>query len=510
MPGARRIAVLGFHLESNAFAPPSSEAAFRALCHVEGEAIAIEARRTPSMLPAEIPAFFRRMDALGAWTPVPILVTAAEPGGPVDAGFFNEVLERMRSLLARASPLDGVYLSNHGGMVATDGPDPDGALYAMVRETVGAVPFVSTVDLHANISERMVANVDALVSYRTNPHVDQEARATEAADLLDRFMRGTRSCRAFVRLPMTPASVTLLTREGPYADAIARGQETLGAGVLNVSVVGGFVFSDTPKNGLAVVVNGEAGTDVGAVALELARVTWSERERFLRTLMPMDDAVACAVRAGEDPAAPAFILSDAGDNPGGGGSGTTTGLLEALVRAGAKSVLYGVFFEPAIAAQAHAAGEGAEIDVVFNANTETQFARRFAARARVLRLTDGKVTGRRGIWAGRALELGPTCALAIGGVTVVVLSRRKQCADPVFFEMHGLDVAAARSVAVKSRGHFRAGFDEFFAPERVLEVDTPGLTSPVLERMPFKGLPRPVFPLDREVAWTPAVTVFGG
>ncbi|MDA0225778.1 MAG: M81 family metallopeptidase, partial [Proteobacteria bacterium] len=453
--------------------------------------------------------FFSRMDGLGDWTPVPILVTAAEPGGPVDAGFFGATLERMRTLLKAALPLNGVYLSNHGGMVATDGPDPDGALYAMVRETVGSVPFVSTVDLHANISERMVASVDALVSYRTNPHVDQAERAMEAAELLDRFMRGARSRRAFVRLPMTPASVTLLTREGPYADAIARGQEKLGRGILNVSVVGGFVFSDTPKNGLCVVVNGEGEADVGAVACDLAGVTWSERGRFLRTLMPMQEAVARAVKAGNDASAPACILSDAGDNPGGGGSGTTTGLLEALVKAGAKQVLYGVFFEPSIAAQAHAAGEGAEIDVIFNETTATQFAQRFGARARVLCLTDGRCVGRRGIWAGRALDLGATCALAIGGITVVVLSRRKQCADPVLFEMHGLDIAAARSVAVKSRGHFRAGFDEFFPPERVLEVDTPGLTSPVLERMPFKGLPRPVFPLDRDIEWTPSVTLFG-
>jgi microcystin degradation protein MlrC len=123
--------------------------------------------------------------------------------------------------------------------------------------------------------------------------------------------------------------------------------------------------------------------------------------------------------------------------------------------------------------------------------------------AQVLNTTDGRVVGRRGIWAGRALDLGPTCALRIGGITLVCVSRRKQCADPVFFEMHGLDIGAARTVVVKSRGHFRGGFDEFFTPDRVIEVDTPGLTSPVIERLPFKGLPRPVFPLDADANWSP-------
>jgi microcystin degradation protein MlrC len=119
----------------------------------------------------------------------------------------------------------------------------------------------------------------------------------------------------------------------------------------------------------------------------------------------------------------------------------------------------------------------------------------------VLALHDGKCIGRRGLWAGQSLDLGPTAALDLGGITVVVGSRRKQCADPVFFEMMGLDIGKAGTVVVKSRGHFRAGFDEFFKPEQVYEVDTGGLTSPNLDRIPFKGLPRPVFPLDPETQW---------
>jgi len=186
------------------------------------------------------------------------------------------------------------------------------------------------------------------------------------------------------------------------------------------------------------------------------------------------------------------IWSDAGDNPGGGGTGQTTTLLRRLCEAGAEGVLYGNFFEPQIAAEAQGQRE-----------VTARFTEGFSTQAQVLKTTDGRVVGRRGIWAGRALDLGPTCALRIGGVTVVCVSRRKQCADPVFFEMHGLDIGAAGTVVVKSRGHFRGGFDEFFTPDRVIEVDTPGLTSPVIERLPFKGLPRPVFPLDADAAWSP-------
>ena len=487
-----RVAVLGFHLESNAFAPVSEERHFRSLCYSVGEEISRAARQHISALPAEVPAFYREMEALGPWTPVPIVVTACEPGGPVDERFFQATLAAMRERLQAAGKLDAVYISNHGGMISTGGPDPDGELYAMVRSVVGPrIPVVATVDLHANISERMVANVDALVSYRTNPHLDQAERAVDAARLLVGFIKGLKSKRAFVRLPLTPASVTLLTREGPYADAINYGQTKVGSGVLDVSIVGGFVFSDTPKNGVAIVVNGETGADVRGTALDIAERIWNDRRRFVKRLTSIEDALRIPGKT---------IWSDAGDNPGGGGTGQTTTLLRKLYEANAKDVLYGNFFEPELAGAAHRAGQGKAI--------QAKFTEGFSVPAKVLKTTDGRCVGRRGIWAGRALDLGPTCALQMGGITLVCVSKRKQCADPVFFEMHGLDIRAARTVVVKSRGHFRGGFDEFFPPERVIEVDTPGLTSPVLERLDFKGLPRPVFPLDAEAKWTPKVAIY--
>jgi microcystin degradation protein MlrC len=481
-----RVAILGFHLESNAFAPVSTESHFRSLCYLEGDNIERETRKEAPAMPAEVPGFYREMDAHGKWRPVPVIVTACEPGGPVDERFFQATLAAMHARLTAAGKLDAVYISNHGGMTSTAGPDPDGELYAMVRAVVGPkVAVVATVDLHANISERMVASVDALVSYRTNPHMDQAERARDAARLLLGFLDGKKSRRAFARLPLTPASVTLLTREGPYADAINYGQTRVGNGVLDVSVVGGFVFSDTPKNGVAVVVNGEQGADVSGVTLDIATRTWEDRGRFVKRLTSFAEARRIPAKT---------IWSDAGDNPGGGGTGQTTTLLRQLCEARAENVLYGNFFEPQIAAAAHAAGEGKDIDV--------RFTEGFNAKARVQKLTDGKCIGRRGIWAGRALDLGPTAALQIGGITVVCVSNRKQCADPVFFEMQGIDVAKARTVVVKSRGHFRGGFDEFFGPEQIVEVDLPGLTSPMLNRFDWTRLPRPVIPLDEGVEFS--------
>ena len=218
--------------------------------------------------------------------------------------------------------------------------------------------------------------------------------------------------------------------------------------------------------------------------------------------MSIEDAVALALDEDRQP----VIYSDAGDNPGGGGEGRTTWLLSALVRAGAKGVLFGSFSDQGLAAESHNLGKGAKFDAVFSRTGDTEFSKRFSVPVEVLALHQGDVVGSLGIYEGRKLSLGLCAALRIGGecgITVTVISVRKQNADPVFFEMFGLDIARAHTVCVKSRGHFRAGYIPWFPAERVYEVDTPGLTSPVLSRFTWRNLPRPVYPLDLNASWLP-------
>jgi microcystin degradation protein MlrC len=177
-------------------------------------------------------------------------------------------------------------------------------------------------------------------------------------------------------------------------------------------------------------------------------------------------------------------------------------LLRAFAEAGVKGALMGVIYDPPLAAEAHRHGLHYNFEAHFNCEETTNFSEPWSAPARVAALTDGNCVGRRGIYAGTRLALGPCAALAIGGITVVVVSHRVQCADPIFFEMMGLDIGKARVVAVKSRGHFRGGFDEFFGPEQLVEVDLPGLTSPMLSRFNWTRLPRPVIPLDDGVEFS--------
>jgi microcystin degradation protein MlrC len=501
---APRIAVLGLHLEANAFVPPTLREDFTQQCWEEGERISALARQV-SHLPSELPGFYARMDTTGPWTPVPVVVIGAPPGGPMAQDVFLDFLDRVRRGLAAALPLDGVYVASHGASSATGDADSDGTLLELVRRIVGpVVPVVLTHDLHCNVSERLIAATDALIAYRTNPHVDARERAAEAADLMRRLLAGGRTAKAFVRLPIAPPSVTLLTAEGPYADLIRLGESLTGGDVLNVSVTGGFIFGDLPKCGMTVNVTTTGDQALAdAVAARIALAAWVDRGRYFRPLTPLAEAVEIARQAGTGATGP-VILADVADNPGGGGRGNTTWLLAALHAAAIPDVVLGVFVDPALAAEAHALGEGQRLRAVFN-RVEDGFSKRFEAMAVVERLTDGTDIGRRGTSAGKRFSLGPSALLHLegSGVRVVVGSLRRQLAEPRMLEMHGIDIAATPVVVVKSRGHFRAGFDEFVPAERTYEVDAPGLTSPVLANFAWQRLPRPIGPLDAGTDWTP-------
>ena len=506
-----RIALAGIILESNSFAPVSTEADFKDALYIEGDEMVARARQPVSSLPREFSAFVQSMDATGPWQPAPLLLTGNPPWGPVEQDFFDACLQRIEAMIDEAGPLDGIYICNHGAMTATGDYDPDGTMLRRLRQCLGGDgAIIVTLDLHANISDAMVEAADVIVGYRTNPHVDQLPRGEEAAVIMRQMMAGLKPQGVVLRLPLTPPSVTLLTAAGPYGELIQYGERRkleLSNEILNVSIFGGFTFADTPVNGLATVVT--ARRDVSAaheLAVEIATRAWDQRRRFKRDLMAIDDAVALAQATAADTALAANIFSDVGDNPGGGGEGRTMWLLQALVAAQAKGVLYGSFFDPALAAEAHEQGEGANFQARFNRDFDSPYSKPYAVEADVLALHDGDFVGRLGIYQGRRLRLGPCAALQIGGrggIVAIVISARHQTADPVFFEMFDLDIAAARTVCVKSRGHFRAGFSPWFAPEQVHEVDTAGLTSPVLTRFEWKGLPRPSYPLDEDAEWAP-------
>lgn len=504
-----RIAVLGFAIECNRFAPVTTAEDFEHDADIRGNRIVSEARSGKSITLPDLPGFFTEMDRTGDWTPVPLRVALAQPGGPVEENFFKAYLAEIEASLKSVLPVDGIFVACHGAALAEGTDDPDGDLFELLRRVAGPdVPIAAVFDLHANVSRRMTDNLDVFVGYLENPHIDIYERGVEAAKHMRELLAGTRTAVEMVKIPLVPPQIALLTARGPYADLIKYGQTKVGGEILNVSVMAGFAYSDSPKNGLTAVVTARNGNRQAAaeLSLDIAKRAWDMKERFKRAMMSLGDAVQLATSVGRDKRRKPIILADVADNPGGGGRGNTTYLLRALRGAKAQGVFFGVFNDAALAAKAHELGEGAIFTASFNTQEHQEFSLPFDCEAKVIKLSDGKFVGRRGVLRNVSSDMGPSALLDLGGIQVVVISIRCQCMDPRQFEIFDLDISQARVVVVKSRGHFRGGFDEFFKPEQIYEVDCPGLTSPVLANFTWTKLPRPVYPLDEETTWSPPAT----
>jgi microcystin degradation protein MlrC len=499
MPSVPRIAIGSFMLESNAHSPVATREEFAQNVLIAPQDVLADLRGSHPRSPGGLAGFFEAMRDV-AWEPVPMTVAAVGASGPVDQGFFDEVVASMTRTLSEAGPVDGVFLCLHGAAIATVEADPDGVLLAAVRLVVGErVPIAATLDLHGNVSAAMVEHGDYFAAYLTNPHVDTHERGAECARALMRMIEtGTRPHRAFAKLPFIPPSVTQNTKAGPYGDIIAFGQSRLGGDVENVSILSGFTLGDTPKAGMSVIVSARTAEAARATCREVAVRAWADRARYVPKLTSLEEATRMALAVGRDTTLPSLLFADVADNAGGGGRANTVWILEAFHRAGVTGCTLAIFYDPAVAAVAHLAGTGARVRVRLNVEESHPLSGRFEADAVVMQLHDGEFVGRRGISAGHAISLGPCARLRLGGIDVIVVSVRQQAKDPVFLEALGVDVAAQRSLVIKSRGHFRAAFDEFFTDDRIVEVDVPGLTTPVLKNVPYRHIPRPLYPLDED------------
>src|SRR5258706_8217189 len=327
---APRIAVGGFMLESNGRSPVATREEFAQNLIAHGAELESDWKSEHPRAPLTLTGFVDAMNASAPWTVLPLMCAMVGASGPVEERFFNEVVEEHVERLRAAMPVAGVFLSLHGGAIGVAEDDPEGVILERVRAVVGpSVPILATLDLHANVSRKMVDNASVLVAYRTNPHVDMAERGAECAALMREMLGGVKATAAFVKLPFIPPSVAQNTKSGPYADIIAYGQSKADARVMNVSVVSGFSLGDSVKNGMSVIVTTRNDKPLAErLARDIAQKAWDDRKRYVPRLTSLEEATRLAVACGEDPSRPALLFADVADNPGGGGRGNTVWIME--------------------------------------------------------------------------------------------------------------------------------------------------------------------------------------
>ena len=484
-----RIAIGGWHHETNTFAPTKAD--YQAFAQPGGwPGLTRGPALGEAMAGLNVPiSGFSEVAAEAGHTLVPLLWCYATPSAHVTEDAYERIAGMMLEDLRAALPVDALYLDLHGAMVAEHLEDGEGALLERVRALVGpALPVVVSLDLHTNITEAMVGAADALVAYRTYPHVDMADTGRRAAAQLERCLDGRpRRHRAYRKLPyLVPITwQTTLAEPARSLYGTLSGLET--GGVEHVSLAMGFPLADIHEAGPAVVAYGTDDGATEAAAEAMAALMDRHEGDFAGRYWTPEEAIA-HVRARAQRATRPFIFADTQDNSGGGANSDTTGILAALVEHRVEGAVVAMLYDPETARIAHQAGEGAEITIGIGEHSGMPGHTPYRNSFTVERLGDGRVIGTGPFYGGSRMQLGPMALLSVGGVRVVVGSRKLQCADQAILRCLGVDPTAERILSLKSSVHFRADFEPI--AEEVLVVLSPGPCVEDTLALPYRRLRR--------------------
>jgi len=389
-------------------------------------------------------------------------------------------------------------------MVTETLEDGEGDLLARLRARVGkGVPIFATLDLHANVTDAMADNANALIAYRTYPHVDHVERATQAAELMRRTLAGEISpVSAVVRRATLDALDHGRTHAdprdaGPMDRVLAEAAALEGKDdILAVSVHAGFQAADIHDSGPSVAVCADGDVSLArAVAERLMDRVWETRGQSTVAHSDLASAVAEAKNAGDVVGAKGpLVIADFTDNPGGGGYGDATRLLGAMIEARLTNVAFHAINDPEAVAIGQKAGKGAPVSLALGGKVDPIFGAPLQVTGVVQNLTEGSFICDGPMHKGVRLNHGPTMVLKIGGIEVVVTSNRLQTIDLQAFLSQGIDPRAKSVIVVKSAQHFRAAYGPI--ARKVILADGGALTSHDLKLFPYKNLRRPIWPFD--------------
>jgi len=484
---AYKILIAGFQHETNTFAP--SPATYESFVRGEGHPAMARGDAVLAIRDVNLPigGFIQASERQGH-TLLPVIWTAASPSAQVTEDAYERIAGEIVAAAGEGG-FDAIYLDLHGAMVAQHVDDGEGELLARIRAKVGpSVPVVASLDLHANVTERMLASADVLVAYRTYPHVDMADTGARAERLLVRLLEERKPLvRAARRLPfLIPINgmCTLLEPARSMYEALG----TLEQGpVVSLSFTPGFPAADFPECGPVIWGYGKEASAVRDAVDSLYDTMLRNEAQWAVPFLSPDAAVTEAIRLSATAQKP-VVIADTQDNPGAGADSNTTGMLRALLDNGAQDAALGLIWDPEAAAQAHAAGVGATLELALGGRSGTPGDAPFVGTFEVVALSDGRCRYDGPMMHGMQVNLGPVACLKIGGVRIAVSSTKAQMLDRNLYRVAGIEPEQMKILVNKSSVHFRADFQPI--AHTVLVAKAPGPMTADPADLPWKRLAR--------------------
>jgi microcystin degradation protein MlrC len=435
--------------------------------------------------------------AHGADCVVPV-TAYAEPSGKVDDDAFDSICKQICHAVKQGC--DAVLLDLHGAMVTQSFDDGEGELLRRIREISPGIPIAVALDFHTNLTAAMVDNCNVIDGYRTYPHIDMYATGERAAQSLFHCLDyGITTRMSWQALPMMTHMIKQTPLRQPMKDIMDLAIEAVdNTAILNASVFGGFPLADIPHISLSVLAVEPSENFLGeGLVKQLCAMAWKRRHDFIFEPEPMVDSVKTAKQFETYP----VVIADHGDNCGAGGNADDLSVLDEMLRQGLSSIIAGPFWDRQAVERMIACGEGNEITLTIGGNTSVpsigQVGHSISCTGTVRKITDGRFVIKGPMQTGLEVCLGRTAILDIGAAQIVLSEERWEPYDPGCFTHAGLDPEGCRYILVKSRQHFRAGF-EAIASHIVLAAG-PGVCSSDYAQFDFKRLVKPMFPLDLDM-----------
>jgi len=447
-------------------------------------------------------AGFLDVGRANSWQMIHTISAGAQPAGPVTRDAYERIAGVIvETARANRDRIDGILLGLHGAMVTDFCQDGEGELLERLRAVVGPdIPIGITLDPHANVTRKMCALANIIVSYKTYPHVDMRDCARQAAETLHRAMMGEiRPVTIRAHRPMLEEVNGGRTDIGPMIERIARARAyEKEPDVFAVSVNGAFGNADIEEVGPTILVTAQGDMDRHRrFAESLADDIWNKRLENVNSYLSVEEA-ALRGRTYRKTTGP-LVIADYADNPGGGGYGDSTELLRAMIQADVQDACFGPMVDPETASELHRHKVGDTVSVRLGGKTDPEVGGGpLDLMGTLMLLSDGHYVGDGPMSGGLKGSWGPTAVLRVGGIDILVVSIPTQMLDLQQFRAFGIDPAAKSVVALKSMQHFRAAFEPIAG--EVIVCDSGALCTPDLSKLPYRNVPRPIFPLDRDMA----------
>lgn len=485
-----KILIARLNHETNTFSPvPTPLTAF---APTYGE----EAYRANKGMRTAMAAFIDLAEAMGATLVTPVSATA-NPSGPVHAAAYDELTRR---IVDAAPDCDAILLDLHGAMVAENSADGEGDLLARVRAAAPGVPLGVALDLHGNITEKMIANADVMVGFKTYPHIDMYETGEHAGRLLLQMLRGEARYRVcWHRLPLMSHTLRSTTLGGAMRDAVQAARDREADGLPAVTVFAGFSLADIAAPCMSVVATcREENLEASQATVDgLARQIWQRRDEYVYRSEALADSLRRAAELAQGAVRPVLLL-DHGDNCMSGGTCDTMDVLQAALAQGLTGIAVGPICDPEAVTAMTQAAVGADIEIALGNKVSLDriglHKQPLRLRGAVRAVSDGSYTVSGPIYTGQRCHMGRSVCLDIGSAQIVVTEQTHEPWDLGVFHCVGINPTQFRYLLLKSRMYCRPVFVPLSAG--LVECDSPGVTTSDYARFPFERVERPVYPLD--------------